>query len=63
MVDSFKYKRNEVGKVVSPGKAICNECNKEAFFYNGQWWCAVISDIGSFNLTGTCKDDIHRDSK
>lgn len=49
--------------MVNPGKAICNECNKEAFFYNGKWWCAVVSDIGSFNLTGTCKDDIHRDSK
>jgi len=49
--------------VKGKGKAVCNQCKQDAFFFNGKWWCAVLSKMGSFNLTGTCKNDIRRDSK
>jgi hypothetical protein len=49
--------------VVDTGKAVCNKCKEDAFFFNGKWWCAAVTDIGDYNLKGTCRNDVSRNSK
>ena len=49
--------------MVTKGKAVCNKCKGEAFFYNGKWWCAVVSNPGNWNLTGACKPKRYREGQ
>jgi|TARA_R110000744_G_scaffold113342_5_gene212399 hypothetical protein len=39
------------------GKAICHKCKQPAkLYYKKKWWCALISEMGSFNMVGSCKN-------
>tara|TARA_R100000995_G_scaffold35264_1_gene16072 strand:- start:12 stop:185 length:174 start_codon:yes stop_codon:yes gene_type:complete len=44
-------------KPITVGKALCVECKKDAkIYYNGSWYCSIKSDIGTFNMSGYCKN-------
>jgi len=47
--------------LIAKGKAVCNKCGQDAFFYNGKWWCSVVSNPGNWNLTGACKKEKFRE--
>jgi len=49
--------------MIAKGKAVCNKCKKDAFFYNGKWWCATVSNPGHWNLTGACKTKRYREGQ
>jgi|TARA_R110000782_G_scaffold56730_1_gene118819 hypothetical protein len=36
---------------------LCNVCNKYACYHDGKnWWCSLETSMGSFNMTGVCKN-------
>ena len=42
---------------IKVGKALCHKCNQPAkLYYKKKWWCAIESDMGSFNMKGQCKN-------
>jgi len=37
-------------------KRLCHVCKKYACYHDGEvWWCGILSDMGSFNMSGYCK--------
>ena len=42
---------------IKVGKALCHKCNQPAkLYYKKKWWCAIESDMGTFNMKGQCKN-------
>jgi hypothetical protein len=42
---------------IKVGKALCHKCKQPAkLYYAKKWWCAVESDMGTFNMKGQCKN-------
>lgn len=43
--------------IIKVGKATCHKCKQPAkLYYKKKWWCAVESDMGTFNMVGHCKN-------